>query len=212
MKKLKLILCILGFAIPGLQRSHAQANEIAQLILNFEKLQQFKSILQQMKDGYEILSGGYNTVVNIAKGNFKIHKDFLDGLLKVSPAVRKYKRVADIMEYQKVIVKEYKQAIAGFTGSGNFTRDELTYIGHVYAGLFKESLRNLDELTDILTEGKMRMSDEERLKGIDSIYENMEDKLLFLRHFNSNATLLAIQRAKETNDVNALRHIYHINN
>ncbi len=64
--------------------------------------------------------------------------------------------------------------------------------------MFKESLQNLDDLATVLTANKLRMSDDERLKAIDGIFADMEDKLEFLRYFNNKATVLAIQRARNT--------------
>ncbi|PLK44992.1 hypothetical protein [Emticicia sp. TH156] len=208
------VMISLVFILAGipLQKAFAQETEIAQLLLNLEKLRQFRSILKQMKQGYEILTGGYNTVINIAQRNFKIHKAFLDGLLAVSPTVRKYKRATDIIDFQISLVREYKAAFGRFQQDNHFTQEELTYINSIYTNLLKQSLRNLDELTAVVTAGKMRMSDDERLKAIDRIFEDMADKLVFLRQFNRNTTLLAVQRAKEKNDVNTIRHIYGINN
>jgi catalase (peroxidase I) len=71
----------------------------------------------------------------------------------------------------------------------------------VYANLLHESLRNLDELTMAITADKLRMSDDERLRAIDEIYGQMQDKLLFLRNFNASSNVLALQRSKENNDV-----------
>ena len=65
--------------------------------------------------------------------------------------------------------------------------DELLYIGQVYGNLFNQSLKGLDDLTLILTANKLRMSDAERLAGIDKIYDGMQDKLQFLRSFNNRA-------------------------
>jgi hypothetical protein len=54
------------------------------------------------------------------------------------------------------------------------------------------------------------MSDDERLTAIDGIYDEMQNKLSFLRYFNNNTTVLAVQRAKEKNDVNSIRSTYGI--
>jgi len=212
MKKLIILISLSFLGILPAFRASAQADEIAQLILNIEKLAQFKQILSDMKKGYEILSGGYNTIKNISEGNFSLHKAFLDGLMKVSPAVRNYRRVADITNYQIILVKEYRKAYERFRQDNNFNADELAYLGRVYDNLFKESLRNLDELLTVITAGKARMSDNERLQAIDRIYADMQDKLMFLRHFNNNTTILAVQRAKERNDAQTIRKIYGLNN
>ncbi len=208
MKKLIVIISFFFLCMLTAFRASAQADEIAQLALNIEKLAQFKQILSNMKKGYEILSGGYNTVKNIAEGNFSLHKAFLDGLMEVSPNVRNYRRIADITNYQLALIREYRNAYDRFQRDDNFNADELAYLGRVYDHLFKESLRNLDELVTVITSGKARMSDDERLQSIDRIYTDMQDKLMFLRHFNNNTTILAVQRAKERNDVQTIRKIY----
>src|SRR5690606_19105157 len=158
-----------------------------------------------------ILSGGYNTVKNISEGNFNLHRVFLDGLMEVSPTVRGYRRVADIADYQLTLVREYRNAYNRFKRDGNFNPEELAYLGRVYDKLFRESLRNLDELLTVVTAGKARMSDDERLQAIDRIYLDMQDKLMFLRHFNNNTTVLAVQRAKEKNDARTMRRVYGTN-
>jgi hypothetical protein len=53
----------------------------------------------------------------------------------------------------------------------------------------------------VVTAKKMRMSDDERLAAIDKIHEEMQDKLVFLRHFNSTAATLGLQRAKVSVEV-----------
>ena len=188
----------------------AQADEIQQLVLDLQKLTQLKSILQELYKGYEVVSNGYETVKNISKGNFNLHQVFLDGLLAVSPAVQNYKRVADIINNQVMILHEYKNAFSRFKQYGYFNVKEIDYIGKVYGNLFNASLKNLDELAIILTASKLRMSDEERLKSIDRINTDMLDKLTFLRHFNNNTSLLVVQRAKEHNDVTTIQSLYGI--
>lgn len=211
MKKIVITgIMLVGLLLPS--KVTAQEQEMQQLILNIEKLAQFRQILKDMKKGYQILNGGYNTVKKISQGNFSLHETFLDALMQVSPTIRNYRRVGDIVNYQVLLVKEYKAAFNRFKNSGNFNPDEIAYLERVYNNLFKQSLRNIDELTSVITANKMRMSDDERLLAIDKIYADMQDKLLFLRSFNNNTSVLAIQRAKERNDVNAMRSIYKANN
>lgn len=203
-------LIILISLIPN--KATAQAQEIQQLILNIEKLTQFKQILRDMKKGYQILSGGYKTVKDMSEGNFSLHKTFLDALLQVSPVVRNYKRVGDIINDQVLLVKESKTAFNRFSKSQSFTKAELNYLERVYSNLLGQSLRNLDELVTIMSADKLRMSDDERLQAIDEIYQDMQDKLLFVRNFNAESNILALQRAKESNDVQVGQRFYELKN
>lgn len=187
---------------------HAQSQEATQLVLNYEKLRQLEEILDNMYKGYKILSNGYNTIKNISEGNFSLHQVFLDGLYAVNPAVRNYKRIPYIIQYQKFLVKEYKRAFNRFKIDPNLTVREVKYLANVYSYLFKQSLRNLDELLMIVTAAKLRMSDEERLRAIDRIYYDLENKVVFLKLFNSTTQWLAMQRARDNHDVITLQKLY----
>lgn len=188
--------------------ANGQSTEAQQLLLNWEKLMQFKKILQNMYDGYKILHKGYTAVKDISEGNFNLHKTFLDALLDVSPAVRKYKKVADIISYQLRLVKDYKSAFNQFKDDGEFTSEEIEYMGKVYSNLFSRSLKCLDELFMVITAGELRMSDDERLQAIDHIYEAVVDQFSFLKEFNNNTAMLSLQRKSEGAEIKTSRLIY----
>lgn len=204
MKKLIviLIMCSMSFQLK------AQSEEVQQLLLNIEKLSQFRKILKNMKDGYQIIFKGYTAVKDISQGNFNLHKTFLDGLMQVSPAVKKYKRIADIISYQLRIAKEYKLAFNRFKEEKQFTIEEIDYLGKVYSNLFNESLKSLDELAMVVTSGKLRMSDDERLQAIDKIYLTVEEQYSFLKEFTNNTNLLSLQRKAEKAEIEMSRRLY----
>ncbi|HEU5052359.1 MAG TPA: TerB family tellurite resistance protein [Hanamia sp.] len=204
--------CVLGLFVMIIfsGSSFAQTQEAKQLLLDVEKLAQLKSILTDMKKGYEILSGGYNTIKNISEGNFKLHDLFLNSLLQVSPTVRKYQRITDIIQAQIHIVSEYKAALKQFKLSRQFSTGELAYISKVYSNLFKRSLQNLDDLASVITANKFRMTDNERLSSIDDIWKETSDELTFLRHFNNHTKILALQRAKDHNDILMMNLLYDV--
>lgn len=205
MKKVVLLLCLITCFCCTAKRSAAQIQELEQLALNIEKLAQFRQILADLKKGYEILSNGYNTIKNISQGNFELHKMFLDGLMEVNPSIKNYKRVADIINYQLLLVKEYKAAFKNFKEGGYFNPDEIEYMARVYGRLFDASVKNLDDLFTVITANRLRMSDEERLSAINKIYLDMEDKLTFLRYFNNSNAILSLQRAKEQREVDNMK-------
>lgn len=209
MKKVFVILTVFFSQLPVVN-INAQAQEAAQLILNVEKLKQLEEILDNMYKGYKILSTGYNRIKDIAEGNFNLHQVFLDGLFAVNPSVAKYQRIPDIIRYQSMLIKEYKRAFNRFKSDPNLTPDEIKYLERVYSYLVKQSLRNLEELTMIITANKLRMSDDERIQSIDRIYFDIENKLSFLRYFNNSTQVLVVQRAKESSEVGAMKKLYDV--
>ncbi|RYY89463.1 MAG: TerB family tellurite resistance protein [Chitinophagaceae bacterium] len=203
-------LCVAFFLTLGIHRASAQTAEAQQLLLNVEKLAQLKTMLSQLKKGYTVLVNGYSRIKGLTEGNFDLHHAFLDALFQVSPAVRNYPKIPVIISQQVALVKEYKAASRQFTASGLFLPEELSYFRKVYGNLFQQSLKNLETLSTVLTAGRLRMSDEERLKAIDRVAADMEDALSFLRHFNSGTRALGLQRAQEAGNVRVLKNLYGI--
>jgi hypothetical protein len=202
-----LLLMIVGIgAMP--KKTHAQVYELERLALDIEKLAQLKSVLTNLYKDYEVLETGYTAIKNISEGNFNLHKVFLDGLLAVSPTVRKYERIVDIISDQGKIVSEYKSAYNLFRQDKHFTPDDLVYLSTVYNNLITKSEKNLENLLNVITASKLRMNDAERLSAIDRIYSDTHDELSFLRLFNSKTTALAVQRAKQERDIGSVRALY----
>lgn len=191
--------------------AHAQSDELQQLLLNIEKLTQFKAILSDMKQGYQIYQQGYGMVSNLSKGNFHMHNIYLTGLMAVNPAVRNNPRVSQIVGQQNDIISEYKRYASLFRESGTFKASELVYFNNVYNQLVKQSNANIDELANVTTAGQLRMTDDDRLRSIDRIYTSSSEQLQFLRFFNRKAVMLSLLRSKDMNDTQTLKKLYGIN-
>jgi hypothetical protein len=188
--------------------SKAQSHETEQLLLNFEKLKQLKNMLEDMKQGYRIVSKGYNSIKSLSEGNFNLHDSFFNNLLAVNPLIQKYWRVGEIINHQKSLIKEYKLALKEFSKSGIFNANELDYHRNVYQNLLNGSTKSLEELITVITASKLSMNDSERLAIIDRIYADSVDKLQFLRSFNRNSSMLMIQRIQSKNDVNHIQKLH----
>jgi hypothetical protein len=206
--KISLLLTLSVFLTMGINASKAQSDEAAQLLLNVTKLSQLKQILTDLEKGYTTLRTGYTQIENLASGNFSLHETFLNNLLQVSPAVKNYYKVAEIIGYQIRLVKDCQRGLTGFKSSGQFTVTEISYLSKVYGNLVDQSLQQLDELTLVLTAGQIRMSDEERLQAIDRIHSELQDKLYFLTAFNQENHVLAISRAKASQEMTQIRNLY----
>ncbi|HEK20110.1 TerB family tellurite resistance protein [Mucilaginibacter defluvii] len=207
------VLLIAGFSglLPQTTKAQSIADCITQLTLNYQKLASLKNILNQMYTGYQVLNKGYNAVKGVAQGNFNLHEVFLDGLYLVSPAVRKYPRVSDIISDQAALVSEYRKASGEFNRSGHFNPEELSYMMAVYDHLADASLKNISDLAMIMTNSQMRMSDAERLTAIDRIFLDSRTQLSYLRKFNSDAGRLAQQRAVALGEKQIVQSLYGIN-
>jgi hypothetical protein len=176
----------------------AQTEEVQQLLLNVEKLSQLKQILSDMKEGFVQVNRSYQTVKNIAQGNFDLHNLFLDQLLQVSPTVRKYFKVREIIDMQARIVRSCKTSMPS-----ELKIAEINYAASVYKHLLKTSVQNIEDLAVVLTARQLRMNDEERLARIDAIHATVQTEMQFLQNFKERiAHVATIRKAQEADTKN----------
>lgn len=177
-----------------------------------QKKTQKKYLLQQIaalqvyynyaKKGYDIARKGINTVKDIKKGDFNLHEEFFTSLKNVNPEISKYAKVADIIAYQIRIIKQKKQTILGILETKQFTTDEIDYCKNVFDNLLDECGKTIDELLMVITWGVLEMKDDERLKRVDKLYFDMQDKYSFCSSFSREMGLLSVQRLGEEIEIN----------
>ncbi len=154
-----------------------------------------------LSKGYSIAKNGLNTFKNIKNGDFIQHRNYFTSLVIVNPQIKRYKKVADIIAMQISIAKQSANTIKNFRHNHHFTAAEINYLQGVFNTLLSDCAKNLDELLNLITNGNLKMKDGERIKAIDKIYFDMQDKQQFVRAFTNNAAGLSIQRSNEENDI-----------
>ncbi|HCT23873.1 MAG TPA: hypothetical protein DIW54_11315 [Chitinophagaceae bacterium] len=185
--------------------------QIADEWLN-QKATQKKYLLQQIaalkvylgyaKKGYNIVNGGITTIKNIKNGDLNLHRDFFNSLKNVNPAIRRYAKVADIIAYQVKIIKQTKGTLQQIRETKQFTETEMDYCKQVFDNLLDECMKTVEELILVTTSGKLEMKDDERLKRIDRLYTDVQDKYSFTCSFGEDMGILAVQRLGEQMEIN----------
>jgi hypothetical protein len=187
-----------------------------------QRATQKKYLLQQIaalqvyigyvQKGYSIAKQGLNTISDIKNGEFNLHKDYFNSLKTVNPKIKNYSKVADIIVLQVNIIKVYKEAAKQVKQSGSFNAGEISYINGVFERLLDDCTKTIDALITVTTNGELEMKDDERLKRIDALYTDMQDKYTFVQGFSNEAKLLATSRIREQNDIQTIRAINSIKN
>ncbi|WP_423147796.1 hypothetical protein [Rubrolithibacter danxiaensis] len=168
--------------------------------------------LGYVNKGYSIAHKGLKTIRDLKHGELNLHTDYFNSLQNVNPKIRNYAKVADIIFLQQDIIQAYYHAYTKTKESGAFNQDEINYIGRVFKRLLDDCAGTIDELITLTTNGKLEMKDDERLKSIDKLYTDMEDKYSFVKDFGNEAILLAAARMQVKNDTQISRALYGIKN
>ena len=144
--------------------------------------------IADLEKGYTIAKQGLATIGNTKDGDFHLHIDHFQALVQINPQIKKLSQVVGIVLLQSDIKQLYKK-------SGD------NYISNVWAHLLQQCADNVTELNTVLSPGNYQMSDDERIRQIDHLYADMQDKYAFARHFASDIKVLSLQQLKEKNEV-----------
>lgn len=188
-------------------RVAAQVQELQQLQLDLEKLAQFKLILSQMKQGYTTLENGCNSVRDAAKGNFDLHKNYLDGLLVVNAAVKQSPAVRQIAVLQADSEKMYVTAIRQYLSSGVFSSLELNSLHDKYIVSSQKMDEDLALLAQVTSSGKLRMNDAERLEIINTVSEDVAKQHEMIKASLSDYSRLMVLRQQQQRDNGAVKKL-----
>ena len=163
--------------------------------------------IEYLQKGYEIADKGLKAINDIKQGDLNLHADYFSSLKSVNPKISSWAKVAAIFSLQASILKRVQATVRHIKASGEFTPAEISYMEKVFDQLLEGCVKVITHLTNIITAGQSVMTDDERIKRIDSIYDDMQDKLSFSKAFAFDASLLEIQREQERMEATVSRKL-----
>lgn len=180
-----------------------------------QKETQKKYLLQQItalqlyidyaEQGYTIAGNGLQTIHEIKKGDFSLHNDFFGSLKKINPAIKDWQRVVDLIAIQMIIEKQISEALNAAIQGNALTPTEIDYCRAVFDKLRKDCLQALDQLLLLTSNDNLQMTDGERIRKIEALFSDMQDKYVFTASFAAEMKLLSAQRKNESNELDQLK-------
>ncbi|EHQ24628.1 hypothetical protein [Mucilaginibacter paludis] len=167
-----------------------------------QQIAAYQVFQSELKQGYNVIKHGLSGIRDINTAELNAHSTYYTSLKQVSGPVKNSEQVQDIFDWQVEINNSFNQSFNGLTD------DEQTYISTVKAGVLNECNADLTDLDNLLTAGKLEMTDDERLKRLAKIHTAMLDKYQFTRSFCNAAKLLIAQRQQSNNETQTLKSIY----
>ena len=138
----------------------------------------------------------------------KLYDEYYQELWKVKNVISTYKQVRQIIQRQADLMSEYKKVYQLFKQDKHFTADEIIYMGEVYEGILKQSLRNIEPILLVIKSFDLQMSDASRITIINHAAEQVEENISDLRRFNTENMILSLQRSKDAHEVRTVKALY----
>jgi hypothetical protein len=189
--------------------SDAAIGQKKYMIQQIAALQVYIGYLQK---GYSIAKKGLNVIGDLKKGEFNLHSTYFNSLKSVNPKIRNSEKVAGCITLQVQLLQVFNSTYQQLKQSKQFSENELSYMHSVFTRLIEDCTVTIDELIEVTTSNKLEMKDDERLRRIDNLYNDLQTKNTFVQSFSSEAKVLAVSRLQDQDDVNTSRSINGIKN
>jgi len=154
-----------------------------------------------VKKGYDISKKGLKSIGDIKDTDLSMHSDKFDALVMVNPKVKAYPKVNGFIMIQRSIIEQVGKAKTDVRGNQQLNMQEQTYIISVFDKLLTESSKDMEAFQDVVTDKKLTMTDDERIKMVDKLYAEIQDKQVLLKSFCTGIKVLSLQRLNEKKDV-----------
>lgn len=171
------------------------------LVLQIEALNAFQNSVRQ---GYNELHNDWWAIKDWKNGEYALHTGYYNSLSQVNPVVAQYTDKSGIQAEEQSIISQFS-ALSGLDG---LTADERTYIGTAQQAVLAGCAKTMTDLQNVLTPGKLVMSDDERMKRIAADDDKIKDQYEFTCHFCTQVRLLAAQRNQDDNELKNLTPLY----
>ena len=136
------------------------------------------------------------------------YRNYYEELSKVKSIITYYQRVREIMQKQIHLVEAYKTAWQKLRTDKHFTDKEIEYMATIYGGILEESLKNIEQISDLIVSFSTKMSDAKRIELINNAADQMDENYTDLIQFNQQNFGLSLQRSKNQQEIEYVKKLY----
>ncbi|PZP48179.1 MAG: hypothetical protein DI598_10290 [Pseudopedobacter saltans] len=210
MKQVSLFFFALFLLSPN---SHAQlfGNQDKKMISNnLAQISLLKTYCDYLDKGLTIAHDGLDLTHSLKNGEFDLHSLFYSSLLQVNPNIKKYPLAGQIVDiYTKMGILQ--TATNNLTSSTDMLSiKEKHSLKTLVSNVMTATRKDMEELNNLLTDGKYQLTDDERIKRIDAVYKRVLGKFWSLSNINKRVNTIVAGRINQKNNASKFRQLYGI--
>ena len=160
-----------------------------------------------LKQGYQIAHGGLGNISGYLNMESVLHGTYYTRMEVASASVKYNYQVKEILDWQKDILNVF----SGVRSIPGLSDDEIQYLLNVKAAVLKDCDQQMNLLNYVVSDGKVKMSDAERLALLSNIHKEMLNNYRFAAGFTAQAKIYGQQRLKEKQESQTGQKIYGLN-
>ncbi|MCR8562003.1 hypothetical protein KXD93_30390 [Mucilaginibacter sp. BJC16-A38] len=174
------------------------------LLQQIAALQVFSTYLKQ---GYQVAHNGLGSISDSLGSENSLHTAYYNRMEMAGAAVKNDGQVKEILSWQNDILT----ILGGLDQIDGLTNEEKKYLSGVRSAVLKDCDQQISTLQSIVTDGKVKMSDADRIVLIGKIHAAMQENYHFATGFINQAKAYALQRRQEQKDALTAKQMNGVN-
>jgi hypothetical protein len=202
-----LLLCLLACTSSAQGIFNQKATQIKRYM---EQIGLLRTYLRQAERGYQIVDKGLHTIRDIKRGEFNLHDLYYKSLKSVNPEVRRLSEVDAAVQTGTAILRQASKMIRVNNSSELLEASEKRYVVSVLGKIIDDAEKDLQYLDDLITTGRMALTDDERIKRINQVSIVLQQTSAVLQRFTAELQVLLRSRARQHNDSEQMNRLYNL--
>jgi hypothetical protein len=162
----------------------------------------------QQATGYAISRDGLRNAQTQKGGEYSDHEQYYASLEQVSPAISPAEKKKKLLDLQARINAAFNDELGWQQKYRALRKDEMDYLVRVACGIRRQCDADMTEMNELLTPGKLKLTDAERLDRLDRLLAVMKDKSAFTLSITGKCRQLAQVRMGQVKDQEQLKKLY----
>lgn len=206
-----IFLFLLLMIVTGIFRAQAQdlfGQDGKMIANNAVQIGLLKTYSGYMDKGLSLAQNGLDLTHSYKNGEFGLHDGYYTSLMQVNQNVKKYPAAQSALDlYAKM--KTLQTAIkSNISNTAFLSVAEKSRLTGTLTNLMDASGKDMDELGNLLTDGKYQLSDNERMTRIEAVYKRIQIKYRSLSNFQKQVNTVTSGRKEQKANATKMKQLY----
>lgn len=161
-----------------------------------------------IKKGYELAGSGLSMVAALKNGDFMQHTLRFSTLEMVSPRIKNYSKVLAITELEDKAARSLRSMMEIKDLEYLLSPRELNELRQADAEMRSEAAKDLEQLELLVSDGRLKMTDDARIRLIDQLYIEVQKEYSQTMNLTRGIRMLTDSRRKRAGDTRMLKKVY----
>jgi len=197
--------CTLCFQAHGQLFGNQDKKMIQNNILQIGYLQTYSGYLDK---GLSIAHEGLDWMHSFKNGELGLHGLYYSSLLQVNPNIKKYPVAQKTVDLYAKMETLQTSVYKNISSTGMLSSQEKQPPKTLVNNLMDAAEKDTDELNNLLTDGKYRLTDDERIQRIDEVSKRIVGKYNSLSGVEKRVNTIITGRKHQKEAISRLRQLY----